>query len=504
MIIREDDIHAAVREDVDVCIIGSGAGGSLAALELARAGLSVVVLEEGNPYFREDFTGKVSDATKLMYRNMGLDATLGAPAVLVPTGCCLGGTTVINSGTCFRAPDRVLESWLEFGLDDYSPEAMAPYYGRVEELMSVQPVKPEVMGRAGDIISEGARRLGLSPKPLKRNVSDACKGCGNCPYGCTEDAKQSMVVKVIPEADKLGVKFYCNTRAHTILHDKEQALAVQAKVWDSETGDYRYNVDIAARVIIVSAGALHTPAFLLQNKIANKSGQVGKHLRLHLCARAVGIFDEAIDGFHGVCQNMYIDDYLEDGIMLEATFTGPGTQIAGTPGIGAQFWEFASNYRNSASIGIMISEKSSGRVRSDGSGNPLVTFNVSQEDAETLHKAMIISDRILFAAGAKKVLNGNFVQPVIESPKVLDIIAHEKTKPTDFLLMAFHPQGSCRMGTNPKKSVVGPTGETHGMKNLYIADGSIFPTSLGVNPQETIWAMTTKICEGIARDVFGK
>jgi choline dehydrogenase-like flavoprotein len=370
--------------------------------------------------------------------------------------------------------------------------------------MNVQPVKPEVMGRAGEVIAEGARRLGLHPKPLRRNVSDACKGCGNCPYGCTEDAKQSMIVKVIPEADRLGVKFYCNTRAMMVLHDNEKVSGVTGHILDEQTGEYRHGVDVSAQVVVVSCGAIHTPAFLLKNKLANKSGQVGKNLKLHLCARAVGLFDELIDGQHGVCQNLGIDDYLDQGIMLEATFTCPGSQIPGTPGVGQEFWDIAKQYRHMASLGIMISEKSVGRVRADGDGNPLVTFSISQEDAETLHKAMIISDRIMFAAGAKKVVNGAFHIPVVNSAPELDILARAKVKPSDFLMMAFHPQGTCRMGVNPKKSVVKPTGETHDLKNLYIADASVFPSSLGVNPQETIWAIVTKIAGHIARDGFGK
>ena len=157
-----------------------------------------------------------------------------------------------------------------------------------------------------------------------------------------------------------------------------------------------------------------------------------------------------------------------------------------------------------ASIGIMISEKSSGRVRADGDGDPAMTFSVSQEDAETLYRAMIISDRILFMAGARKVVNGNSVVPEVNGMVELDNLARQKTRPSDFLLMAFHPQGTCRMGANPKKSVVGPAGECHELKNLFLADASIFPTSLGVNPQETIWALSKKISRHIAKDVFGR
>lgn len=502
MIVEGKDIRSAVREDVDVCIIGSGAGGSTVAGELAGRGLSVVVLEEGGAYFKKDFTGRVKDSFAKLYRNQGTDASTGVPAVIVPTGKCLGGTTVINMGTCFRAPDTVLQDWARMGLQDYGPDKMAPYYDRVEEEMSIQEVKPEVMGRAGELIAEGALKLGLHPRPIRRNVSDDCKGCGNCAYGCTEDAKLSMIVNAIPRAEKAGVVFYCDARAEVLVHDGEKITGVHGRVLDRETGAFLHNLDIAARVVVLSAGALHTPALLLNNGIGNKSGQVGKNLKLHLCTRAMGIFDEVVNANKGVCQNLYIDDYQDQGIMLEATFSGPAIQLAGTIGQGKKLWELCKKYKHMAAIGIMISEKRSGRVRADGKGNPVLTFQVSQEDAETMHKAMIISDRILFAAGANKVVNLNFATPEVNAITELDALAREKTKASDFVMMAFHPQCSCRMGVNPKKSVVGPGGESHDLKNLYIADASVFPTSLGVNPQETVWALSIRTAQAIAQNVF--
>ena len=498
MIIEGKDVASPIQERADVCVIGSGAGGAYVAHRLANRGLSVVVLEEGGAYFRADLTGRVRDAITALYRNCGLDLALGTPSILVPTGKCLGGTTVINMGVCFRAPDTVLSAWKSSGLDGYGPSEMAPIYDEVEELMSVQPVKPDVMGRTGEVIAEGALKLGLHPKAIRRAVSDDCRGCGNCAYGCTEDAKQSMTVRLIPEASRAGARFYCDVRAQEIVHDRYKALGVKGRVIDRATGAPVQEVAISARTVVLAAGALGTPCLLLSNRIGRR-GTVGAHLKLHLCLRTTGVFPDEIDGFRGVCQNVYIDDYHDRGIMLEATFTGPCTQIPGLPGNGEQFWDLCKRYRNMASIGVLTSEKAEGRVRGSIGGVPVVTFQVTRQDADVLHEGMLEAGRILFAAGAEKVINGSYVSTLLNSNEELEEAAGRNVLPKDLMIMAFHPQGTCRMGTDRRTSVVGPTGECHELNNLFIADASVFPTSVGVNPQETIWAVAHKVSDAIAQ-----
>jgi choline dehydrogenase-like flavoprotein len=501
-IIEGRDIKAAVRESVDVCIIGSGAGGAVMAKELAEAGAKVVVLEEGGYYTRRDFNISIKDAFAKFYRNLGMDTAIGVPSIIIPTGKCLGGTTLVNMGTCFRAPARILDEWQEMGIEGYSENDLAPYYDKVEKLLNVQPVKDQVMGRGGEVIAEGARKLGLRPEPISRNVSDACKGCGNCSYGCAEDAKQAMHLNYIPWAVEAGARFYCDTRAEGFLHDEQRISGVYGSVREREDGSFRNHVDISAEVVVLAAGALHSSALLLQNKIANRSGQVGKNLKVHLCARAIGVFDQTIDSHQGVCQNLYIADYIEQGIMLEATFTGPASELPGLAGFDRELWSLAKQYRNMASIGIMISDTSYGRVRADRHGNPLISYDTNQEDSNTLKKAALISARILFAAGAKKVYFTCSAMPVINSVAEVETYQDVRIKPGDWLLMAFHPMCTTRMGVHRKSSVVDNHMESHDLRNLFITDAGVFPTSLGVNPQETIWAMATKCAEYISRNVL--
>jgi choline dehydrogenase-like flavoprotein len=502
MILEGKDLPGGLSEKADVCIIGSGAGGAYVALELAQRGISVVVLEEGGAHFRRNYTGRIRDAFASLYRNNGLDFSVGWPAVLIPTGKCLGGTTVVNMGVCFRAPDAVLSRWKSEGLLNYGPDEMALAYDRVEARMNIQPTKPEVIGRGGELIIKGAELLGLHPKPISRNVTAGCKGCGCCAYGCTEDAKLSMVVQIIPEASEAGVRFFCDTLAEDIIIENGRAAGVRGRLLDRATGAKLRAVEIHAKIVVLAAGALLTPLLLAANGIARRNPARGNHLKLHLCTRATGIFDEKVKAFRGACQNVYVDDFQSEGIMLEATFTGPCSQIPGLFGWGGEFWEKAKNYGNMAGIGILTSEKAEGRVCSAPNGKPVIFFQPAPRDAEVMHKGMLLADRILFAAGARKVLNGSYAFPEANSTADLEHAAALKVRPQDLLIMAFHPQGTCRMGVDPKNSIVSPSGECHDLAHLYIADASVFPSSIGVNPQETIWAMAHKISENIARDVF--
>jgi len=503
-IIEGKSIKSAVREKADVCIIGSGAGGAVVAKELAEAGLKVVVLEEGPNYSSKDYPRSAFECVSMLYRNQGLDTTIGAPVVVVPTGKCLGGTTVINMGTCFRLPDYTHKKWEQMGIKGYSAKELEPYYERVEELTSVRPVGLDVMGKNGEIIAEGAKKLGLHPMPIRRNVNERCRGCGDCSIGCKQDAKESMILNYIPRAVEMGAKFYCDAKAEFIVHDKEKVLGVRGSIRDRETGIFRHAIEIGSDIVVIAAGALNTPVLLLKSEICNSSGQVGKNLKLHLCGRAIGVFDQIIDGYKGVGQCLYIDDYAELGIMLEATFTAPGSEFPGIAGFGKELWDDLKNYRHMACVGVMVSDTSAGKVTVGPDGEPMMTYNTNQRDADTLKKAMLISARILFAVGAKKVFTSTTCFPQIKSLVEVEKLQDLKVDATQFLLMAFHPMGTCRMGTDPKKSVVNLDMQTHDLENLYIADASVFPTSLGVNPQETIWAFATKCAENIVKKLKSK
>jgi choline dehydrogenase-like flavoprotein len=491
MIIQSKELNADVSEKVDVCIIGSGAGGAVMAKELSEGGHSVVVVEEGGYFTRKDFNQKILDAFALMYRDFGFTTTLGIPSIPIPTGRCVGGTTVINSGTCFRVPDYILKKWeKDFGLEGLTSESLRPSFERVEEIISVAPVSLEVMGKNALVFKRGAEALGLKGGAIPRNSRD-CRGCGVCAFGCPSDAKQAMHLTYLPLASQLGAKVYANCRAERILTEQGKARGVEGVFLDQKTNKKAYKMKVEARMVVLAANALFSPALLLRNKLANSSGQVGKNLRIHPASRAAALFDEEIEGWKGVPQSYYVDEYFEEGIMLEGIFTPPSYGAANVPFIGKELKELMKDYRHFAAFGVMVSDTSRGRVRIDRKGRPLITYRMNREDARKMNRGVAIISEIFFAAGAKKVFPFLPDLPEINAREEVDKIRKRKAKATDFGMMAFHPMGTCRMGRNPKKSVVNSHCESHDVAHLFICDGSVFPSSLGVNPQLTIMAFAT-------------
>src|SRR5215210_9083329 len=212
-------------EDCDIVIVGSGAGGAAAAAILAEAGLEVLVLEAGPYMDRRSYPEEPLAALSALYRDGGLTIAEGRPAIPTPVGRAVGGTTVINSGTCLRAPQRVLSRWRsEHGID-WATE-LDPDYGEIEDMLRVRPVDPERMGRNGQLLREGAEALGVRHEPLRRNAG-RCVQCSSCPVGCRLDAKQAMHVSYLPRAVAAGARVRAEVEARRVTFDGERATGVE-------------------------------------------------------------------------------------------------------------------------------------------------------------------------------------------------------------------------------------------------------------------------------------
>lgn len=474
----------------DVCIIGAGAGGAVVAKELAERGRSVCLLEEGGYFDVQEFGKEPVEVVRKVYHNAGLQMTLGFPCILLPTGKAVGGTTLINSGTCFRLPEEVIGRWQrEFGLAEITSEALDPYFDRVEKRLHVTTVSDEILGKNANIFKRGLERMGLQGAPLRRNADD-CQGSGMCCFGCPTEAKQSVQLSYIPDALKYGARLLTKCRVETIIPRQSHGGEVIAL-----RGDRVVRID--AKVVVIAAGALNTPYLLRKNHIALHNPHIGRHLSIHPCVRVSALFDEEVRGWEGVPQGYYYDGLAKEGIMLEGIFTPPSFGSVSL-GLGPRDGkEVMERYKQMASFGILMTDEGRGWIRWLPNGDPIIHYSLRRHEIDRYIKAVRLVSEVFLAAGAKRVFTSVRSLPEVTPESGLRPFGERKFKRSDFLLSAFHPLGTCRMGVDPSRSVVNSFGEMHDVKNLFIADGSIFPTPLKVNPQETIMAFATRTAEFI-------
>jgi choline dehydrogenase-like flavoprotein len=485
--VQNDDVQC------DVVIVGSGAGGALAARELVKAGLNVVIVEEGGVITRERVrqqlpVERLFDA----YRDQGLTSTFGKPVISLPMGRAVGGTTVVNSGTCFRTPDWVLDGWARRGLPGLAPDLLGPRFDEVEDLIGVAPVPDEILGPNGTVFRRGAEALGLRNEAIRRNAR-GCHGHGQCAFVCPIDAKQAMHVAVLPAALAGGARLFANCKVRRVVLNGGRACGVVATVHDPASGARRGTLRVHARAVVLAAGAIFTPALLLRQKLANSSGQVGRNLVIHPAVGTTARFDEELRAWKGVMQNHHVDELLRDGILLEATFPPPGLgySAGSLPGAGHAQKELFAEYPHMAAAGSVISDHGVGRVRPLG-GGALIRYDLAETDAQKIIRGIALSAQIFFAAGARRVYPMLPGLSAIDSPDDVRLITEGRWKPADLKVSAYHPMGTCRMGPDAQSSVVDEHGQTHDIPGLWVLDASVMPSSTVVNPQVTVMALSAR------------
>jgi choline dehydrogenase-like flavoprotein len=493
------DYSGDINESCDVCVIGSGPGGGVVAKELSEKGYAVVLLEEGGHHTIDTWDGKPARGLSEMYRSGGSTGTMGNPFISITLGRCIGGTSTVNSATCFRTPGRILRKWREeLGLSSMSEETLDPYFERVEKIVNVTELSWDILGNNAAIVKRGCDSLGYTCRPLRHNVKD-CKGCGPCQFGCPENAKQGVNVTYIPLADGYGARIYAGCRAERVIIRDGSAAGVEGSVIDPATGRAVRRVTVASRAVVVSCGSLITPSFLMWSGLKNPN--IGRHLQIHPGSRVVALMNETVEGWKGVSQGAYIDDFENEGIMMEGVMVHPSLLLAAMPGVGFEHKEMAVKYNNLSAFGVMAHDETEGRVlkgRDPGRGVAVVAaYRIKKNDVEKLKRGIAYLSKIYFAAGAVRVYTGISKVPVLNSPDEADRLLKARIKANQIETMAFHPLGSCRMAAGPADGAVDQNGESFEVKNLYVADGSIVPTSLGVNPQITIMAVSNYVADRI-------
>ena len=480
-------------EECDVAIVGSGAGGAVTAAILAEAGLDVVVLEAGPYMDRRTYPDEPLAALAALYRDGGLTIAEGRPAIPTPVGRAVGGTTVINSGTCFRAPEQVLAGWAaEHGIEWASD--LAPEYEAAEEMLHVRPVDPERMGRNGQLLREGAEALGVRHEPLRRNAG-ACFQCSSCPTGCRLDAKQAMHVSYLPRAVAAGARVRAQVEARRLIFEGSKATGIDCVA--GANGRARPFKVRARRAVVLAGGAFGTPELLLRSGFSSPSGQLGRNLRIHPACWVGARFAEEVRGWEGVMQSYAVNEWEDRGILLEATFTPLAFGAQWLPGTGIEHSERVLAYDRIASTGVHLSDRSSGRVGLARDGSLRITYRLTEDDASRLTFGIARAAELFYAAGAREVYPQIAGIPAIPRDRIADLEASPPAVGA-LRLEAFHPMGTARMDADPRAGVVATDGALHGAEALYVADGSLLPSSIGVNPMMTIIAMAARVSRQLA------
>ena len=493
-------------EECDVAIVGSGAGGAVAATVLAEAGLDVLVLESGPYVNHRDYPTDTLEGLPLMYRDGGMTVATGRPAIPVPVGRTVGGTTVINSGTCFRAPAEVLTDWRDRAGVPWATE-LDPDYASAEEMLQVTPVDVETMGRNGQLCMEGAAALGASGGPISRNAR-ACVQCSSCPLGCELDAKRAAHVSYLPRAVAAGARVRAGVEALRVRTENGRAVGLLCRAGLPTTAAEEQARggrpaagrpwEVRARAVISAGGAFGTPELLLGSGIAHPD--LGRHLHIHPAAWIGARYPEEVRGWEGIMQSYYVDQWQEQGILLEATFTPLSFGAQWLPGVGDAFADRVSHFGDIASIGVHLHDRSEGRVALSPQGSLRLGYRLSDEEARTIQFGIARAAEIHFAAGATEVYPNVGACTVIPRGKLADFESMT-LKPSDLRLEAFHPMSTARMGSDPAASVTDPQGAVRGTEGLYVADASLLPSSVGVNPMMTIISCASRVARGVAESL---
>jgi choline dehydrogenase-like flavoprotein len=481
-----------MRVDVDAVVVGTGAGGSVALRELARAGLNAIAIERGSPASSSDFDQREDHMLPRLFEDAGARATEDM-AIRVLQGRGVGGSTIHNTNLCKRTPEAILDLWASrYGVSGAAPAAMARSFEAIERDLSVSEIPALMRNQNNEVLRRGCEALGWRGGPLQHNRV-GCVGSGFCELGCAYDAKQNAVKILLPQAVAAGARVFADVEAVRVMHDGQRVSGVRGVV-RGPSGEARGDVDIRARVVVLAASAIGSAALAVKSGLADPHSQLGRGLRLHPGGVVAGRFDAEIGGWRGIPQSYECVEHLshEQGsdrrVWIVPAFAHPIGAAAALPGFGAAHMAAMRSYSHLAVLTAMVHDESSGEVAVDGDGRPIIRYRMTERDQRQLALGLSACARILLAAGARDVTIPAIPPRRVSTFAQLDALDLGFVRPHAVPLTSVHPMGTMRMGDDPSSSVVRSTGEHHQVRGLFVSDGSLFPTSLGAPPQMSIYA----------------
>jgi choline dehydrogenase-like flavoprotein len=498
-------IHEVADGDVltaDAVIVGSGSGGGVIAATLAAAGQEVVVLEASGYFNESDFDGYELNAYERMFWRGGPQATVDGN-VSLQAGTTLGGGTTINWTNCLRTRDWVREEWArEHGLEGLDgPD----YDGHLDAVMERIGANDKCSDRNGtqEKMKAGAEELGWSSEVIIRNADPraySAETAGFLGFGDRSGSKQSGDRTFLADAAAAGAKLVVRARGDKILTEGGRAAGVEAT---SESGA---SFTVRAPRVVVACGSLESPALLLRSGIGGPA--VGKNLRLHPSSAVFANYGEDLQAWMGPPQAFLVDEFADTGggygFLIEAAQYAPGLVGSAIPWTGAvAHREMMEQVRTGGSFISLTRDRGSGQVTVNDTGEPVVSYAVTDElDLENLRKGIEVQMRLHHAAGADEIRSLATGLPGWKEGEDLEAAIAVAQQSHMGLggqrLFSAHQMGTCRMGSDPATSVANPWGELHDTPGVYIGDASAFPTSSGTNPMVTIMALARRTATAIA------
>jgi len=483
--------------DADVVIIGSGAGGTTVAAECAAAGRSVIVLEEGG-YISAAEHGQMrpSESLRHVWRDGGMSFAVGlgdTPMINVTMGKGVGGSSSVTGGVCLRPPEHVLDRWAHAcGLPELAPLAFEPYLAAVERMLQVSLVPEHLRSRGVVLFGEGLEKAhGHQLEALPRNTV-GCQGAGQCNFGCPNHAKLPVDVSVLPRALEHHAHVVADALVERITFSGRRATGVVGRLLDA-AGKPRGTITVHAKDVVLAAGAWHDPLLLRKTGVAKTTRQVGRNMTLHPSFRMVARFDEPIRGWEGALQSAFSSAFMKEGLTLVALFIPPGMVAATMPGVGPAHARRAAEVDRVSVFGGLVHDEAGGVVHHvPFMREPLVTYRMGKETRALIPKVIRTMAGIYFAAGAREVYLPILGSEPVTADQFMNVDL-ETLPGRRFECTSQHPMGTCRMGVDAKTAVVDARGRPWDTEGLWIADSSIVPTSLGVNPQVTVMAMALRV-----------